>query len=120
VNDYEYTRTDAGDTDLTILAVVGRDRFDLAAEFARWFEANHVFREPLSTGLLRWEVIRFGGELYPAAHGVLWFVVRRKVKPPDEPAPRRAAVPVDEVAARFQKAFVNLVDGKAMSSTNGG
>jgi len=120
VNDHEYIRSDPGDVDLSMLSIVGRDRFALAGEFSRWFETHHQFLEPAEEGLRRWEVIRFGGELYASAHGVLWFVVRRDLKPADGPAPRRVQAPADETAARFQKAFVNLVDGKAMSSKHGG
>jgi hypothetical protein len=120
MNDHEYIRTDSGDVDLSILAIVGRDRFALAGEFERWFETHHQFLEPAAEGLRRWEVERFGGQLYASAHGVLWFVVRRNLRPADQAAPRRVQAPADETAARFQKAFVNLVDGKAMSSRHGG
>jgi hypothetical protein len=76
------------------LAYVSVNAEVLTEQFFEW-RRRQPFSEPLQASLESFERSRFGGRLYPAAHGVLWFAIRSKLLPEDggRVMRRRAASP---------------------------
>lgn len=66
----------------SVLAYVDANTDALVEQFFAW-RRRQTFAEPLADELVSFERMRFGLELYPAAHGLLRFAVRCKLDPKD-------------------------------------
>jgi hypothetical protein len=99
------------------LALVSVKAEELAVQFFEW-RCRQAFPSPIPDALLEYERMRFGCELYPAAHGVLWFQVRCQLEPKAGgrvmPRVERAGVPVAPTEAAGRK----LAREKAMPALN--
>lgn len=77
------------------MAYVSSQKLLLVGEFMAWREEQYQLHrtagETIFESLKRWEVIRFGGQLFPAAHGILAFWVRCSLAP--EHGGRRLPLP---------------------------
>lgn len=102
------------DDDLSVGAIVSRDREELAHAFMAWYRENRN-GEDWTTCLPRWEAMRFGAMLEPSAHGMLRFAVRRLQAPGAEGpvVPKRPVMPPAERQRRFDEAVGKAAREKA-------
>lgn len=112
--DSMYTFDRGPDADMSVLAYVSRYQDELAVQFFDWRRDNPGGE--LQDALRRWEVVRFGAQLFLSAHALLRFAVRQLLtRGPDERAalpPSRPKLPPSERLRRFDEAI-----GKAARAT---
>lgn len=72
---YAWRHTYPADARLSTPALVARDREELAVEFMGDLAAGRVAGSANEITVREWEIARFGAELCPSAHGMLWRAV---------------------------------------------